>query len=918
MQDIVFYVAAKETLGKVRDYSNMRNSDAPLLTLGVAVCLRMRLFDDIEVSTPYPLASFNGITDWQWSMDDDFNRNTACTLVADAGGVSVHSVTDTVNGETMNFTEFVIQISNMNTEKLAAWLGSEGTKSGLTGELVGYDNGGHAVFVLQIEKFSVRNRVAGLGDPTALDQEIVTRTQAEQMIQTAVSASASTKQDKLNSGNAGTGISISSAGVISTDNVPQSAVTGLESALSGKQNTLSTGFWIEIDDDWISVERYHTIHGPYSSGSVTLQAGEAYKILATNSAITLNKENTPNNTWGIEGHAEIFVANAGYIHTGSNVVLADALVPDSVNNCTVRFHDGYAIISVEDHIAGHVVTVNAPSGTNTLNYWLGLANTSEASTQYISVDASLNGQILNLNSAVTNGEKHVVGNGYTETIVSGGINCTSKTTFSNLGMNGVVVSSGTLTMGDVYIPNGATVSVSSGGLAVEKVVGAGSESVIKLTEQIIAASSYADNCVFSGNTSRAFYVNTGCTLTASSCGFYGFTDANDGACAYIRGGTATFIDCYDSGLVGSSFVCIDRGAFATLSGCTIQKNIYTSRATADLYFKGSNTLSGIVASYVSNNGTVTLASGAILDLTGNTNATPIAPGGGITFEQGGATIIPGGSSAIAYTLGGLTVPKIGNTNVIGLSSTYAYVSSNTSAVASNAIFSGGYASNANGGAVVMGTSASFSAFDCVFDKNSGYNAGGTIAPAEGCTLVLSGCTVTDNFAYNGGGVFLFSGASGELVSCTMSGNKGYTAGALHVNAGASVSLSGCTITGNIASSAFGGGLNAYGNANISACTISGNSQGDIRIASNTVLIKDSTVGLIATSGGTVTFEGTNTLASAGGGTGTVIISGGASITLTSSIAPGGGITVLEGGCIVNGNDITASSYTLIDSTGTAS
>ena len=71
MQDIVFYVAAKETLGKVRDYSNMRNSNAPLLTLGVAVCLRMRLFEDIEDSTPYPIASFSGVTDWQWRMDAD-------------------------------------------------------------------------------------------------------------------------------------------------------------------------------------------------------------------------------------------------------------------------------------------------------------------------------------------------------------------------------------------------------------------------------------------------------------------------------------------------------------------------------------------------------------------------------------------------------------------------------------------------------------------------------------------------------------------------------------------------------------------------------------------------------------------------------------------------------------------------------
>ncbi len=51
--------------------------------------------------------------------------------------------------------------------------------------------------------------------------------------------------------------------------------------------------------------------------------------------------------------------------------------------------------------------------------------------------------------------------------------------------------------------------------------------------------------------------------------------------------------------------------------------------------------------------------------------------------------------------------------------------------------------------------------------------------------------------------------------------------------------------------------------------------------------------------------------------GTVTISGGASINLTSSIAPGGtgGITVLTGGCTVNGNAIPAGTYTSIDSNG---
>ena len=188
MQDIVFYVVANETLGVVRDYANAKRKSAPVLALGVSVCLRMRLFAEPNNAAPYSIDSFNVVTDWQWSMDDDFDRNTACKLVADADSISVHTVTDTINGETMDFTEFVIPISNMNTEELATWIGSGKTRSGLTGELVGYDAAGHAVFVLQVENFTVRNRVAGLADPTAVDEGIVTRAIAEEMIQTAVSA----------------------------------------------------------------------------------------------------------------------------------------------------------------------------------------------------------------------------------------------------------------------------------------------------------------------------------------------------------------------------------------------------------------------------------------------------------------------------------------------------------------------------------------------------------------------------------------------------------------------------------------------------------------------------------------------------------------------------------------------------------
>lgn len=213
MQDIIFYVAANETLGAVRDCSNQRNESTPVLTIGVAVRLRMRIFAERNEAKPYPVDAFSGIVSWNWSMDSDFAQETTCKLTADAGGIEVQSVNDTIDGKTVTFTEFTIPISNMNTAELNAWLGSEKSKSGMTGELTGYDGLGNAVFVIQIQDFTIRNRLTGNGSPTVMDQEYLTRNEAQSMILYAISSGGMT----INASNVSSAVSAgyaSSAGSI--------------------------------------------------------------------------------------------------------------------------------------------------------------------------------------------------------------------------------------------------------------------------------------------------------------------------------------------------------------------------------------------------------------------------------------------------------------------------------------------------------------------------------------------------------------------------------------------------------------------------------------------------------------------------------------------------------------------------------
>lgn len=182
MQNITFYVAANETLGVVKDYANARTATPPTLVRGVEVCLKMRLFSGRDGMEAYPLSAFANIVSWQWAMDNDFNEATAYKLVGDNADITLSEVLVTVDGEEIVHTELSIPISDMNTEELVAWLGTEKSKAGLVGELVGFDSGGRQVFILQIENFTIRNRITGLGIPVPIEPDYLTAAQVRALL----------------------------------------------------------------------------------------------------------------------------------------------------------------------------------------------------------------------------------------------------------------------------------------------------------------------------------------------------------------------------------------------------------------------------------------------------------------------------------------------------------------------------------------------------------------------------------------------------------------------------------------------------------------------------------------------------------------------------------------------------------------
>ena len=187
MQDILFYATANETLATVRDYANAKTVAAPTLTKSVSVRLLLRLFADMNDLDPVPIGSFSTITTWAFVLDDDFNDETALKIVADNESITVtdetESTTDPDTGEptTQHYTQFSIPISEMNSEALAAWLGTSESKGNLIGELTGYDENANSVFVLQIKDFTIRNRLYGSGEPSENATEYLTVEEARAM-----------------------------------------------------------------------------------------------------------------------------------------------------------------------------------------------------------------------------------------------------------------------------------------------------------------------------------------------------------------------------------------------------------------------------------------------------------------------------------------------------------------------------------------------------------------------------------------------------------------------------------------------------------------------------------------------------------------------------------------------------------------
>lgn len=432
-----------------------------------------------------------------------------------------------------------------------------------------------------------------------------------------------------------------------------------------------------------------------TSPAVTIASGLSYKLNASTGTHQLTVDTCPAGYDGRDAIIRIRLGGSGVIQAVAPLQLGGALVPYAINNCVVRFRDGEAVLLVEDTLAGYIVTVNAGTGEGSLPYALA-AN----GVPYIAFSPSTDGIPLDLSGATTAAEEvTVVGNGYMDTILTGGVSCTSKTTFANLSMQGVTVTGGTMTLGDVYIPSGGTVSVSGGSLAIENVSGGGTIDLgrtgIRVSSSGSGLKATVSGCAIVGGRAAnggAIYAYGSTFL--SGCVFSGNIASNYAGAIYLRN-KQTMIDCIVTDNTATTGGGVYVAGSAYLSGCTISGNTATvgpdvsignnsylyaqggcsfgkvilrpeSTGNATFVFDGGTNRIDMISSR-SYPGTVIISSGAVVDLTGNTNAAPINPGGEVIVASGDSTasctVLTGATAGVvgaAVTIIGGTYTSIAN------------------------------------------------------------------------------------------------------------------------------------------------------------------------------------------------------------------------------------------------------------------
>ena len=145
MQNIVTYISRNGVKGSIVDAYNMPQRQTPSITIGMAACLKLHIFEH-DGEEPLPASQFASIASWNFALDKDYDRST---------GVLLRAVTGIQVEEDGTIS---IPLPDTNVQNLITAIGKAESAT-YTAELAGYENGSSTpVMVLQFPLI-VHNRI---------------------------------------------------------------------------------------------------------------------------------------------------------------------------------------------------------------------------------------------------------------------------------------------------------------------------------------------------------------------------------------------------------------------------------------------------------------------------------------------------------------------------------------------------------------------------------------------------------------------------------------------------------------------------------------------------------------------------------------------------------------------------------------
>lgn len=470
-----------------------------------------------------------------------------------------------------------------------------------------------------------------------------------------------------------------------------------------------------------------------SSPALTIASGLAYKLVANDSnAHTLMVDTFPSSTYGRDAHLQLFVGDTGHVQVQSPLILMQALTPNAVNNCTIKFRDGEARLYVDDTAYGYTVVVN--SGTDNGSLYYGLV---ESDSEYITFSETTDGTPVVIPGATFSRVVNLIGNGMDKTTVSSTENISVDTSTGGINMSGL-----TLTK-NLYIATRQVFSANSVRFAI-------TDTTVNIAFSLWNNSSKISNSVVTGSTSNdaIIYMPNGGVISDTV-----FKDDN-AAEAYLRSyyETATLIisGCVFIGPSGSQKLIRGANATVNVSGSTFNQGRIIGTADGILAISGTNNLTA--ASTNGMNGKINCTDGSIagtgtVSLTGSTNAVDLDDFtfDGITITGASyshaAAITAGDSALSSVIVTGNTTPDVEGTLAITGSSSAVSIPVAAIEADSNsslAITGGTYAASQdiqlNGSTIsaVMAGSITFKS------KLYSYGTGGDLTIADNTVIDMAG------------------------------------------------------------------------------------------------------------------------------------------------------------------------------------